>query len=836
MSNIDSDLIRGNIDTIILKTLLDGDKYGLDIIKEVEQRSNGTYELKQPTLYSCLKRLENQELISSYWLDSDIGGRRHYYKLSEKGRETLQKKQEEWMKSKFIIDNLLSNFNSDEYRLVKKDDYDRIIEGKQFAYENNLSSAPEQKINDSQEETVEDESMIEEDEVDSTEDFVEDESETQEFEDEYEDLLANEVVEEDDVDETRPVVDYSNSEGNLHRLVSQYANFDIPSEYLNQTESDNEEETQTTYSSAPEFFDEEDETEESSDDITTNIHVDLADENYEDVFDDEDETDLDKYENFFTTNEEDETEESFEDDHVYYTHTESRIDEEETQRILPDKDQTAQEFNALNFLRRQEDEEINTYVGDKNSYINHLNLTSEEVVQQNLLDLGVENDISSFDETINKLKQATEELHNFGSSYEYENDDELTVNFSQNEDYGIEIDKLDNLIEIADEHLDCNCHQDSQDEFVVYQEDEDNFLAELSELNRPQTSGFFNSTDRAEYNTFSAPTIQPQQFEDYSEYDSADASIETDDALWASNYEESDDEESEVVDELENDYVEYNYSESENEVDENDNIDETDVVETPTYNYSAFDSIISKTASDYTEENTKYLNETFEPFTPRYTSENYKQKLSNLSAYSKIGANSITEETVSSEQNTQVIEKVKDIKSLKSEFEEEGIKIKEYKRHNINELAEKNYLLSNKINMVRSLILLFGYVFILSAVYIILNSTNMKQMEGFSFVWFIYGFIPFIAYASYHTAMYLINPYKKSPAKYAPRIMLFISFIITIQLLLITYCINLQLGFYSFTQSFYNHLYWIIPTIISFAPIVSNLIYISLFYSKNFNV
>ena len=137
MSNIDSDLIRGNIDTIILKTMLDGDKYGLDIIKEVEARSNGTYALKQPTLYSCLKRLENQELISSYWLDSDIGGKRHYYKLTEKGRDFFAKKQEEWSKSKFIIDNLLSNFNYDEYRLVKKDDYDKIIEGKQFVYEEN---------------------------------------------------------------------------------------------------------------------------------------------------------------------------------------------------------------------------------------------------------------------------------------------------------------------------------------------------------------------------------------------------------------------------------------------------------------------------------------------------------------------------------------------------------------------------------------------------------------------------------------------------------------------------------------------------------------------------
>ena len=107
--------------------MLNEDKYGLDIIKEVGEKSSGTYELKQPTLYSCLKRLENQELISSYWVDSDIGGRRHYYKLTEKGRDFYNKKQEEWAKSKFVIDNLLSNYNYEEYRLVKKDDYEKVM-------------------------------------------------------------------------------------------------------------------------------------------------------------------------------------------------------------------------------------------------------------------------------------------------------------------------------------------------------------------------------------------------------------------------------------------------------------------------------------------------------------------------------------------------------------------------------------------------------------------------------------------------------------------------------------------------------------------------------------
>ena len=105
--SIDSDVIRGHVDTIILKTLTTGEKYGYEIIKEIEQKSNGTYELKQPTLYSCLKRLESQGLISAFWKNSDIGGKRHYYKLTKKGRQTYENSMQDWFNSRSIIDNLM---------------------------------------------------------------------------------------------------------------------------------------------------------------------------------------------------------------------------------------------------------------------------------------------------------------------------------------------------------------------------------------------------------------------------------------------------------------------------------------------------------------------------------------------------------------------------------------------------------------------------------------------------------------------------------------------------------------------------------------------------------
>ena len=108
-STIHSDLIRGHIDTIILKALYDGDRYGFDIIKEIEQKSSGQYILKQPTLYSCLKRLEVQGFIKSYWGSKSNGGRRKYYTLTDMGRDLFIKNQSEWEYSRTVIDKLISD-------------------------------------------------------------------------------------------------------------------------------------------------------------------------------------------------------------------------------------------------------------------------------------------------------------------------------------------------------------------------------------------------------------------------------------------------------------------------------------------------------------------------------------------------------------------------------------------------------------------------------------------------------------------------------------------------------------------------------------------------------
>lgn len=114
ISSVNSDLIRGNVTTIILGCLWSSDKYGYEILKEIEDKSNSQYALKQATLYNQLKRLEKQGLVSSYDGNPDDtgGGKRRYYTLTKEGKAFLAKEKSEYEYSRTILDKLVSD---DEY-------------------------------------------------------------------------------------------------------------------------------------------------------------------------------------------------------------------------------------------------------------------------------------------------------------------------------------------------------------------------------------------------------------------------------------------------------------------------------------------------------------------------------------------------------------------------------------------------------------------------------------------------------------------------------------------------------------------------------------------------
>lgn len=105
--NISSDLIRGHIDAIILRILKDCDNYGYEIMKAVSVNSGNEYELKEPSLYTSLKRLEKQGHIVSYWGDQSQGGRRKYYHITESGEAAYERALDGWLHAQKIITMLL---------------------------------------------------------------------------------------------------------------------------------------------------------------------------------------------------------------------------------------------------------------------------------------------------------------------------------------------------------------------------------------------------------------------------------------------------------------------------------------------------------------------------------------------------------------------------------------------------------------------------------------------------------------------------------------------------------------------------------------------------------
>ncbi len=112
--NISSDFIRGHIDTMILRVLSEGDNYGYEIVKSISVNSEGAYELKEPSLYTSLKRLESQGLITAYWGDESQGGRRKYYKITESGSKAYQQSITQWKIARKLIDRLIEGGEHNE--------------------------------------------------------------------------------------------------------------------------------------------------------------------------------------------------------------------------------------------------------------------------------------------------------------------------------------------------------------------------------------------------------------------------------------------------------------------------------------------------------------------------------------------------------------------------------------------------------------------------------------------------------------------------------------------------------------------------------------------------
>ena len=101
------DLIGGSMILLILSLLEKTNRYGYEIIKELELRSDNAFKLKEGTIYPVLHKLKNDGYLESYKAKGDRGRDRKYYKITRNGRSQLVKEKEKWNKFSMSVNKVI---------------------------------------------------------------------------------------------------------------------------------------------------------------------------------------------------------------------------------------------------------------------------------------------------------------------------------------------------------------------------------------------------------------------------------------------------------------------------------------------------------------------------------------------------------------------------------------------------------------------------------------------------------------------------------------------------------------------------------------------------------
>ena len=96
MATPSSDILRGTLDLLILKTLTLQPMHGWGISQRIEQFTRGVLDVNQGSLYPALQRLEQKGWIESEWGSTENNRKARFYRLTDDGRTALGNETESW--------------------------------------------------------------------------------------------------------------------------------------------------------------------------------------------------------------------------------------------------------------------------------------------------------------------------------------------------------------------------------------------------------------------------------------------------------------------------------------------------------------------------------------------------------------------------------------------------------------------------------------------------------------------------------------------------------------------------------------------------------------------
>jgi len=102
-----SDLLRGTLDMLILKTLTLEPMHGLGVSRRIRQVTDGVFDVQPGSLFPALHRLEEEGWIHGAWRESENNRRAKFYRLTPAGRRRLGEERQNWAQVTLAIARLL---------------------------------------------------------------------------------------------------------------------------------------------------------------------------------------------------------------------------------------------------------------------------------------------------------------------------------------------------------------------------------------------------------------------------------------------------------------------------------------------------------------------------------------------------------------------------------------------------------------------------------------------------------------------------------------------------------------------------------------------------------
>lgn len=97
--------LRGILDLCLLGLLADGEAYGYDLMRRLEEHGIGP--VPGGSLYPALLRLEKRGHLAAQWRAGEGGPGRKYYSLTPEGRATLAEEVRVWRVFSGAVDGVL---------------------------------------------------------------------------------------------------------------------------------------------------------------------------------------------------------------------------------------------------------------------------------------------------------------------------------------------------------------------------------------------------------------------------------------------------------------------------------------------------------------------------------------------------------------------------------------------------------------------------------------------------------------------------------------------------------------------------------------------------------